>query len=48
MTGISMTGFAHCVTEDDIHDGYYIPKGSLVMPNVWQVLLRMMNRMQFS
>ncbi|KAG1864813.1 cytochrome P450 [Suillus subluteus] len=25
---------AHCVTKDDIHDGYYIPKGSLVMPNI--------------
>jgi hypothetical protein len=33
-----MTGFPHCVAEDDIHDGYYIPKGSLVMPNIWLVL----------
>ncbi|KAG2148110.1 cytochrome P450 [Suillus clintonianus] len=32
------TGFAHCVTEDDIHDGYYIPKGSLVIPNIWFML----------
>ncbi|KAG2033233.1 cytochrome P450 [Suillus americanus] len=32
------TGFPHCVTEDDIHDGYYIPKGSLVIPNVWFML----------
>jgi hypothetical protein len=33
-----MTGFPHCVSEDDIHDGYYIPKGSMVIPNVWLVL----------
>ncbi|KAG1855191.1 cytochrome P450 [Suillus subalutaceus] len=32
------TGFPHCVTEDDIHDGHYIPKGSLVIPNVWFML----------
>ncbi|KAG2033215.1 cytochrome P450 [Suillus americanus] len=32
------TGFPHCVTKDDIHDGYYIPKGSLVIPNVWFML----------
>ncbi|KAG2067911.1 cytochrome P450 [Suillus decipiens] len=32
------TGFAHCVAEDDIHDGYYIPKGSLVIPNIWSML----------
>ncbi|KAG1737311.1 cytochrome P450 [Suillus lakei] len=24
---VAPTGFPHCVTEDDIHDGYYIPKG---------------------
>ncbi|KAG1813631.1 cytochrome P450 [Suillus subaureus] len=35
---ITPTGFLHCVTEDDIHDGYYIPKGSLVMPNIWFML----------
>ncbi|KAG1753721.1 cytochrome P450 [Suillus paluster] len=31
-------GGPHRVTEDDIHDGYYIPKGSLVIPNVWFML----------
>jgi cytochrome P450 len=32
-----MTGLAHRVTKDDIHDGYFIPKGSLVIPNIWLV-----------
>ncbi|KAG1756034.1 cytochrome P450 [Suillus lakei] len=31
------TGFPHRVTEDDIHDGYYIPKGSMIVPNIWLV-----------
>ncbi|KAG1874858.1 cytochrome P450 [Suillus subluteus] len=35
---VTPTGFLHRVTEDDIHDGYYIPKGSLVMPNIWFML----------
>lgn len=32
------TAIAHRVIEDDIHDGYYIPKGSLIIPNVWSML----------
>ncbi|KAG1792192.1 cytochrome P450 [Suillus plorans] len=32
------TGFAHCVSKDDIHDGYYIPKGAFVVPNIWFML----------
>ncbi|KAG1855207.1 cytochrome P450 [Suillus subalutaceus] len=32
------TGFPHCVAKDDIHDGYYIPKGSLIIPNAWFML----------
>lgn len=28
----------HCITEDDIHNGYNIPKGSLVIPNMWSML----------
>jgi len=27
----------HRVQEDDIHEGYYIPKGALVIPNIWQM-----------
>ncbi|KIK36152.1 hypothetical protein CY34DRAFT_538031 [Suillus luteus UH-Slu-Lm8-n1] len=32
------TGFPHCVSEDDIYDGYYIPKGSIIIPNIWFML----------
>ncbi|KAG2121265.1 cytochrome P450 [Suillus clintonianus] len=32
------TAIPHRVTENDIHDGYYIPKGSLVIPNIWFML----------
>ncbi|KAG2141326.1 cytochrome P450 [Suillus clintonianus] len=35
---VGPTAFPHRVTEDDIHDGYYIPKGSLVIPNAWFML----------
>ncbi|KAG1745658.1 cytochrome P450 [Suillus lakei] len=35
---VTPTGFPHCVAEDDIHDGYFIPKGSLVFPNIWSML----------
>ncbi|KAG1756030.1 cytochrome P450 [Suillus lakei] len=35
---IAPIGFPHRVTEDDIHDGYYIPKGSLIIPNLWFML----------
>ncbi|KAG1907690.1 cytochrome P450 [Suillus fuscotomentosus] len=31
-------GIPHCVSEDDIYDGYYIPKGSLIIPNIWFML----------
>ncbi|KAB8248624.1 cytochrome P450 [Aspergillus flavus] len=28
-------GVAHLVTEDDIYEGYLIPKGALILPNIW-------------
>jgi cytochrome P450 len=28
-------GIPHMSTVDDIYDGYYIPKGSILMPNIW-------------
>lgn len=27
----------HQSTEDDVYDGYFIPKGTMVMPNTWYV-----------
>ncbi|TFY79510.1 hypothetical protein EWM64_g4501 [Hericium alpestre] len=29
-------GIAHSVTEDDIQDGYFIPKGAVIVPNIWR------------
>jgi len=29
----------HRVIQDDIHEGFFIPKGSVVIPNVWSVRL---------
>lgn len=34
---ISEQGVPHVVMEDDIHEGYFIPKGSLVIANIWFV-----------
>lgn len=28
-------GFPHRLAEDDIYEGYFIPKGSIIMANVW-------------
>ncbi|KAF8799104.1 cytochrome P450 [Phlegmacium glaucopus] len=31
-------GFPHCTTEDDVYEGYHIPKGSIVIFNSWAML----------
>ncbi|KAI0261388.1 cytochrome P450 [Gloeopeniophorella convolvens] len=34
---IGPMGIPHSTTADDWYDGYFIPKGSLVMSNLWQI-----------
>ncbi|KAJ3548366.1 hypothetical protein NMY22_g1296 [Coprinellus aureogranulatus] len=31
-------GLPHATSEDDIYDGYFIPKGTIVMANIWHIL----------
>ncbi|KAH9966199.1 cytochrome P450 [Lactifluus volemus] len=31
-------GVAHATTEDDVYSGYFIPKGTMVLPNTWAIL----------
>ncbi|KAI0322765.1 cytochrome P450 [Amylostereum chailletii] len=31
-------GAPHCVEQDDVHDGYFIPKGSIILANIWHFL----------
>ncbi|PBK93428.1 cytochrome P450 [Armillaria gallica] len=35
---IGPVGLPHCVKEDDVQSGYFIPKGSLVYANIWKML----------
>lgn len=35
MTDILCAGVPHVVTEDDEYNGYFIPKGTLVLGNSW-------------
>ena len=30
-------GVPHRLTQDDLHEGYFIPKGSVVIANIWYV-----------
>ncbi|RDW64567.1 cytochrome P450 [Aspergillus mulundensis] len=32
---VAPMGVAHSSMEDDTYDGYHIPKGSIILPNVW-------------
>ena len=32
---VTPLGVAHCLTEDDEYNGYRIPKGSTILPNIW-------------
>ncbi|KAH9162719.1 cytochrome P450 [Lactarius sanguifluus] len=31
-------GAPHCIEQDDVHDGYLIPKGSIIMANIWHFM----------
>ncbi|KAI0260107.1 cytochrome P450 [Gloeopeniophorella convolvens] len=31
-------GAPHCVEQDDVHDGFFIPKGSIIMANIWHFM----------
>ena len=33
------TGLPHRVTKDMIYDGYFIPEGSTIIPNIWLFFL---------
>ncbi|KAK0436558.1 cytochrome P450 [Armillaria borealis] len=35
---VGPTGIPHCVTEDVIQSDYFIPKGSLILANIWKIL----------
>ncbi|KIM50598.1 hypothetical protein SCLCIDRAFT_1225241, partial [Scleroderma citrinum Foug A] len=37
---VARLGIPHRTSDDDIHDGYYIPKGSLIITNIWYHILR--------
>jgi hypothetical protein len=32
---LSIVGIPHRVSEDDVYKGYTIPKGAIVLPNLW-------------
>ena len=34
---VDPVGMPHCTTEDDWYEGYFIPSGSVILPNVWQM-----------
>ncbi|CCM05165.1 uncharacterized protein FIBRA_07374 [Fibroporia radiculosa] len=35
---VTPLGIAHSMTDDDEYEGYHIPKGTTVLPNVWGIL----------
>jgi len=35
LTIVFDAGVPHVATEDDVYKGYFIPKGAIVVPNVW-------------
>lgn len=37
-TLMALPGIPHMSNADDVHDGYFIPKGTIVFTNIWYVL----------
>lgn len=37
MTLRSLVAIPHSLVEDDVYEGYYLPKGSIIVPNNWYV-----------
>ncbi|KAJ4485333.1 cytochrome P450 [Lentinula aciculospora] len=35
---VTPLAFPHELTQDDIYEGYFLPKKSIIMPNVWSIL----------
>ncbi|KAK0434403.1 cytochrome P450 [Desarmillaria tabescens] len=35
---VGPTGIAHCASEDDVQFGYFIPKGTVILANIWKML----------
>ncbi|KAL4069081.1 cytochrome P450 [Scleroderma citrinum] len=35
---VSPLGVPHRTSEDDVHNGYYIPKGTIILANLWSML----------
>ncbi|KIL00351.1 hypothetical protein PAXRUDRAFT_8298 [Paxillus rubicundulus Ve08.2h10] len=35
---IAPLGITHVTTVDDVYEGYFIPKGSYIFPNMWQMM----------
>lgn len=34
---VAPMGIPHMSVEDDMYEGYHIPKGSLFLPNIWYI-----------
>ncbi|EPS98990.1 hypothetical protein FOMPIDRAFT_1050990 [Fomitopsis schrenkii] len=35
---IAPLGVPHCLTQDDLHEGYFFPKGTVVIANIWSMM----------
>lgn len=35
---VAPMGLPHMTTEDDVCEGYLIPKGALLLPNIWYIV----------